>query len=94
MTFTPKKSGNYDISVKAKDASGTVVKKTFAINVIGPLKNTSTLSCTEIMAGEIIDMQFSATGGCKPYVFAAWVKSKSAKKWTTIQKPSCRSKTH
>ena len=34
MTFTPKKSGNYDISVKAKDASGTVVKKTFAINVI------------------------------------------------------------
>ena len=85
VTFTPKKSGNYDISVKAKDASGTVVKKTFAINVIGPLKNTSTLSCTEIMAGEIIDMQFSATGGCKPYVFAAWVKSKSAKKWTTIQ---------
>lgn len=85
VTFTPKNSGNYDISVKVKDADGTIVKKAFVINVVGPLQNISKISATTVQSGDIIDIDFNARGGTAPYQYAAWVKKTSATKWVTIQ---------
>lgn len=82
FSITPKHTGKYTISVKVKDANGTVKKKTLTVNVNETLKNTSTISKTAITKGSSVKVTASATGGVAPYQFGVWYKKSTASGWT------------
>lgn len=85
VSFTPVKEGSYDVSVKVKDSSGTIVKKAFTVDVFAPLKNTTTVSSTSIGYGGTFTVKAKATGGLGDYTYAVYYKKASATKWTTAQ---------
>lgn len=85
IKITPKNTGKYTVSVKIKDSSGTIKKKTLTLNVVEPLQNTSKISATSIASGGSVKVTASAAGGTAPYQFAVWYKKSTASKWTTAQ---------
>ena len=85
VKFTPKHTGKYNVSVKVKDADGTIVKKTFTVTVADALKNNTTISATEINEGKSVTVSCSASGGKTSYQFAVYYKLSTASKWTTAQ---------
>jgi len=85
IKIKPASAEKYDISVKVKDSSGTIVKKAFTVNVFAPLKNTTTVSSTSIGYGGTFTVKAKATGGLGDYTYAVYYKKASATKWTTAQ---------
>ena len=85
VTFKPTKATAYDVCVKVKDSSGTIVKKTFTVQVNAKLTNTSTISATTVKKGGTVTVNGSATGGAGNYTYAVLYKQKSQSKWTTKQ---------
>ena len=83
-TIKPAKATDYDVCVKVKNSDGKIVKKFFEVKVNAKLKNTSTISATEIKKGNTITLHGSATGGMGGYTYAALYKKKSETKWTTV----------
>ena len=84
-TFKPAYATDYDVCVKVKDSNGTIVKKSFTVNVFAPLKNTTTVSSTSIGYGGTFTVKAKATGGLGDYTYAVYYKKASATKWTTAQ---------
>ena len=87
-TWTPEKTGIYQVCAKVKDASNKEVKKFFTLTVNASsvaLKNNSTISKTTVGKGETITLKASATGGTSPYQYAFTVKHSTADSWTTIK---------
>lgn len=84
ITIKPKYAGEYDISVKAKDGSGTIVKKSFKVKVTKPT-NTSKVSSTTINLGDTIKIKCSATGSSGFYKYAVYYKKASDTSWKTKQ---------
>ena len=80
----PAKATTYDICVKVKDSSNTVVKKYFKVDVT-QLTNTSTLSTTSIKLGDTVQVSCSAKGSTGFYQYAVYYKKTSDTKWTTKQ---------
>ena len=85
VKFQPAKATKYDICVKVKGSSGTVVKKMMTVTVFNQLQNTSTISSTEIKKGESVEVKCSAKGGAGDYRYAVFYKQKSQTKWTVQQ---------
>ena len=85
ITIKPAKATDYDVCVKVKNSNGKIVKKFFEVKVNAKLKNTSTISATEIKKGNSITLHGSATGGKGGYTYAALYKKKSETKWTVRQ---------
>ena len=85
IKIKPASAEKYDISVKVKDSEGTIVKKSFTVNVFAPLKNTTTVSSTSIGYGGTFTVKAKATGGLGDYTYAVYYKKASATKWTTAQ---------
>lgn len=85
IKIKPESTGKYDISVKVKNSSGTIVKKAFTVNVFAPLKNTTTVSSSSIGYGGTFTVKAKATGGLGEYTYAVYYKKASATKWTTAQ---------
>lgn len=85
VDFTPKATGKYDVRVKIKDSNGKVVNKDLELVVDPVMKNTSKLSSTSIMVGEVSDIICSVNAGCEPYEFEAVYQKENTKTWTTIQ---------
>ena len=85
IKIKPASAEKYDISVKVKDSNGTIVKKSFTVNVFAPLKNTTTVSSTSIGYGGTFTVKAKATGGLGDYTYAVYYKKASATKWTTAQ---------
>jgi len=85
VSIKPAKAVNYDICVKVKDSSGTVEKKYFVVKVCDILKNTSTVSATQINLGSAVSVKASATGGAGNYTYAVYYKQQSQSKWTSKQ---------
>jgi len=84
ITIKPKYAEEYDISVKAKDGSGTIVKKSFKVKVTKPT-NTSKVSSTTINLGDTIKIKCSATGSSGFYKYAVYYKKASDTSWKTKQ---------
>ena len=86
VTFKPAKATNYNVCVKVKDKSGTIVKKFFTVTVKGStLSNTSTLSATTIKKGSKVTARCSATGGKAPYKYAVLVRKITDTNWSIKQ---------
>ena len=82
VTFKPAKPAVYDVCVKVKDDNGTIIKKFFTVTVIEALANTSAISSENIVLGQEITVNCSATGG---YTYAVYYKQKAQTKWTAKQ---------
>ena len=75
ITFKPAKAGTYTVLVKVKDSQGTIKSKTFKVTMkSAPLANACTISTTSIKLGSSVKVTCKATGGTKPYRYAAWAK--------------------
>ena len=85
VSFTPKHTGKYDVSVKVKDGAGTIVKKALTLTVNAALKNTSTISATKITLGKSVKVSFASTGGTGTKKYAVWYKKSSSSDWTQAQ---------
>ena len=86
VVFTPLKATSYNVCIKVKDASGTIVKKYINLTVKdAALKNTSSLSATTVKKGSKVTAKCSATGGTAPYTYAVYVKKTTDTNWTLKQ---------
>ena len=91
MKFTPSKTGNYQLCVKAKDTSGTVAKKYY--DVYSYLKNYSFVNISEIssdttMVGDKVKITADAKGGTGYYQYAVYYKTSDAENWKVLSKYS------
>ena len=91
MKYTPTKSGNYQLCVKAKDASGTVAKKYYDVYVY--LKNYSFVNISEIssdtaMVGDKVKITAAAKGGTSYYQYAIYYKTSAETNWKVLSKYS------
>ena len=83
VKFTPKNTGAYDVSVKVKDADGTIVKKAFTVTVTDALKNNTSISSEKINKGDSVTVTCGASGGKAPYTYAVYYKLSTSSGWTT-----------
>ena len=81
ISVKPNFTGTYTISVKVKDGSGTVVRKTFTIKVNAALANTSKVSASTITKGNSVTVTASSTGGVGTKKYAVWYKKSTATTW-------------
>jgi len=85
VRIKPSKATDYDICVKAKDSSGKIIKKYLEVKVNEKLKNTSAVSAAEIVKGNTVTVNCSATGGVGVYRYQVLYKQTSQSMWTTAQ---------
>ena len=85
VSFKPKHTGTYNVSVRAKDAQGNVKKKTFTVTVNPTLKNTSAVSVNSIKLGKSVSVTAASTGGLGEKVYEVFYKNSTQTKWTKVQ---------
>ncbi len=85
VSIKPANATTYDVCIKVKDSSGTIVKKFFDVTVKKALTNTSKMSAASITLGKTVTLTGSATGGTGYYNFAMLYKKASDSTWTTAQ---------
>ena len=86
--YVPDETGSYTINVYAKDSKGTVVTKSFNLNVNKLLTNISGISAEEIVIGDIVTISSGAEGGIAPYQFEITSKTEGSDEINTIQQYS------
>ena len=87
-TFKPGAAATYKVKVAIKDSTGQLSEKVFTVTAKAPstLKNTSTISATEVMKGSYVTVTSSATGGTSSYTYAFYYKKSTSSTWTTFGK--------
>ncbi len=83
VTLKPASAATYDVRVKVKDSSGTIVGKDFTVKVTKALTNNSKLSATSIKLGDTLKATASASGGTSPYQYQLRYKKTSDTTWKT-----------
>ncbi len=85
VTYTPPKSGTYQIYSYVRDQKNKTVSayKTFNVKA-SQLTNNSTVSKTTAMKGTNITLKGAASGGSQPYKYAFYYKRQSNTSWQTI----------
>ena len=89
-TFTPASAAEYNVRINVKDADGTIVTKQYKITstAAAELKNTSTVSATDVAKGTAITLTGAATGGKSPYTYTFYYKKSTSSSWTKISADS------
>ena len=85
VTIKPGAAVEYDICVKVKDGTNTIVKKYFTVKAVKKLTNTATISSVSIKKGSTVTLNCSAKGGKGGYTYTVSYKKKSSDKWTAAQ---------
>ena len=86
VVIKPALATTYDICVKVRDNSGTIVKKYFNIAVTGEkLQNTSEISAAGIVLGDTVTIDASAIGGMGDYKYGVFYKKASDTQWICKQ---------
>ena len=83
-SWTPASTGKYTVQVKVKDAKNTIVVKSFNLEVLTPLTNTSKMSATTISKGSSVKLTGSATGSTGYYQYAFVTKAPNGN-WYVLQ---------
>ena len=83
VAIKPNVATEYNVCIKVKDSTGTIVKKylNFKVTAVSKLANTSTISAISISLGNSITAKGAATGGTAPYKYAYFYKKKTDTKW-------------
>ncbi|MGN0469401.1 MAG: leucine-rich repeat protein [Acutalibacteraceae bacterium] len=86
-TWTPEKTGTYQVCAKIIDTNGTEIKKffTLTVNEAKPLTNNSTISRTTINKGGSITLTGKATGGTAPYKYSFTARHSTSASWTSLK---------
>ncbi len=84
-SITPASAASYDVCVKVKDASGTVSKKYFTVNVAAELKTNATMSSDNADLGTAVKLRAAATGGTGNYTYAFCYKKTGSSSWKTVR---------
>lgn len=79
---TPTAAVDYDLAVRVKDSEGTIVERVIPLQVITPLKNSSTLENDIILKGMTVTVTGKASGGGGDYTYAYYYKQDSQNNWT------------
>ena len=82
--FTPGTEATYNAKVVVKDSAGKTATKTFNVTAKTPLSNNSSVSKTNIPAGNAVTLKGAASGGTSPYTYAYYYRKSSTTTWTTI----------
>ena len=85
VTITPNHAGTYTVSVKVKDAAGTVKTKRMDVAVASNLTNTSTVAESTVVVNGTITVKCSATGGRGSKEYAVYYKRSAADSWSLKQ---------
>ena len=91
VTFKPSAAGNYEINVKAQNASGVVVEKTLALTVNAKLVNSSSLSASSIYVNGSVTVKCAASGGAGSYTYLVRYRKSDTSAWTVKQNYSSTS---
>lgn len=94
VVIKPAYPTTYDVCVKAKDETGTIVKKFFILTATvanGVISNTSTISADKIASGESITVNCASLATTKP-TYAVYYKKSTDKSWVTKQNFSTNTK--
>ena len=83
-SFQPLKETTYEVCIKVKDSTNTVIAKTFQVEVKNTLKNTSSVESETVAINDQIKINGSATGGSGDYMYAYYYKKSSASQWTKL----------
>ena len=83
VTIRPAAATDYIVLIKVKDSTGEIVSKEFTVTVNPKLENTSSVVSTNIIIGDSIIANASATGGRAPYKYAFYFKKASEKNYRT-----------
>ena len=86
VTITPSAATTYDLCVKVKDSSGTIVKQYDTVTVTkATLTNNATLSSTSITFGSSVKVTAAAVGGSGTYTYGVYYKKAASATWSTAQ---------
>lgn len=85
VSIKPAKATDYDICIKAKDKSGTLVKKYFTVKVIAPLTLSVTGVPQTLKLGNSFTVKAAGAGGVTPYNYGFYYKKTTDQKWTTAK---------
>ena len=89
VTIKPAYATTYDVCVKAKDSTGTILKKFFTLTVTANansnISNTSTLSKSTIACDTNVTIKCASTGGGTGVTYAVYYKKTTDSAWTTKQ---------
>ena len=66
LTGVPTATGNYTFTIRAQNAAGNFMVKTYTINVLG---FTNAFALPQFAVGQPYSFQFTAGGGIAPYTF-------------------------
>ena len=72
--------------INVKDSTGKIKSKSFTLEVLPKLTNTSTISASSVKLGTAVTLNASADGGIGPYTYALMYKKSSGTTWTKIGK--------
>ncbi len=84
VTFKPTTAGTYNVKINVKDnnGTGTLAAKEFTLTVKAALKNSSTISATNVTANTEVTLNGKASGGTSPYKFAYYYKKSTDSSYT------------
>ncbi len=85
VKFAPEKSGNYEITVIAKDELQNTAEKKITVTAFDDLKNNIELSDNTTVTGGSITINCQGTGGTAPYTYAAFYRLKGNENWIRIR---------
>ena len=85
MLLKPAAAATYEVEISVSDGKKELTNYAL-IWVSEPLKNTSTVSGTNIHKGESLKVNCSATGGSGAVKYAVYYKKNGSDKWTAAQK--------
>ncbi len=80
-TLTPGTATNYEVRIVVKDADGKTAEKSFMIDVVSGLNNTSKISSSIVKFGNNITLSASAEGGKTSYKYAFYFRKKGENNW-------------
>ena len=84
----PSKAGVFDLLVYVRDSKGMSSAKTFRVTFkeAAALKNESTLSATNVKAGQKVTITPAASGGSGDYTYEYYYKRTTSTKWIKLNK--------
>ncbi len=85
IKLTPDEVGDYEICIKVKDDTGTVLEKYFTVSCAKALYNQSVLSANTVQSGSYLSLKAFAVGGSEEYTYAYYNRKSGTEKWTVLK---------
>lgn len=82
FVFTPDKAGTYQFKIIGTDCEGYTSESELSVEVFDRIKNTSTISASEVTLGKTVTVKGAAEGGIGSSYFTYYYKKSTSAAWT------------